>query len=137
MFIRDVTVYAVPVAQSSSPAPLLPNHYANAVDWAPYGADVTFERYDDVSTTFRIWGADDNGNDAHEITAPGAGFEDHTPSWSPEADRIAYVRDEVAEIRIGRLWIIRSNGTLPEEIPDPLGYVSDPDWGFPDPLPGQ
>jgi RTX calcium-binding nonapeptide repeat (4 copies)/WD40-like Beta Propeller Repeat len=66
---------------------------------------------------------------AHAIRGdPYPGF-DYSPTWSPDASAVAFVRSSGTVGDPHRLWVMRSDGTAARPLAAPVGTFS-PDWGW-------
>ncbi|MBI1886501.1 MAG: PD40 domain-containing protein [Chloroflexi bacterium] len=132
-----------------------PDQAAINPSWSPDGSRVAFvagPAGDATSTSFdqaalvrsrRIWVADSNTGDAHQLTED-ANYGDDYPQWSADGSHILFVRMKAADISplpdgLGsedatvELWLMRSDGTEQRKVVSGLttswlGYYGFIDW---------
>ena len=125
---RPNRVMTVPADGSASPLVLTPGPYeAAGVTWSPEGSHIAFAsaRHEtwDLDGAVDLWVIRANGSGQPEkLTGTDAIFS--SPSWSPEGDRLAYVRnptplDEPRHERVGVLNMSSGNTTESHDRPRP------------------
>ena len=93
----------------------LPCPAADYPSWSPDGTRIAFERSygpDIQHLTVAIWVANADGGHAKQLTQPRPGFEDHSPSWSPDSRHLVFDRfdDRAFNGGQGNIYTIGADG---------------------------
>jgi Tol biopolymer transport system component len=99
-------------------------------DWSHDGTKIAFSRaigpFDNsVPRDVGIWVANADGSNPHQLTQlqPGSGWEDHSPSFSPDGGQLLFMRDgnQPANVDQASIWRIGVDGRSPSliyQLPD-------------------
>jgi TolB protein len=101
--------------------------FVGVPSWSPDGTRITVDvnSFDDSHPkggNFDVYTANADGTDPARLTFE---EEDHTPVWSPDGAKIAYVHgwDEQAQI-----WVMNADGSNPRQLTDRKGPNIFPSW---------
>lgn len=105
--------------------------------WSPHGRRIAFQRQfgpaGDSTFLFALFVMRPNGTHVRQITHKGADpladhrFQDHAPTWSPDAERLAFERVD-GKTDISAIFTIRLDGTHRKRITPWRLDCSQPDW---------
>ncbi|MEO6349047.1 MAG: hypothetical protein ABIP53_00140 [Candidatus Limnocylindrales bacterium] len=103
--------------------------------WSPDGERIAFARYCfDAAGTFKrsgIWTINVDGTDAREVTrrTPADTYEDHRATWSPDGERLAFVRIDLSvSPEKSAIFTVRTDGTDLQQVTPWELDANDPDW---------
>ena len=74
-----------------------------------------------------IFKANSDGSGGVQITHPPVGWEDHDPRWSPDGNKILYVRIDLST-GIATIYSANSDGSHPHALTAPGFNAGGPDW---------
>ena len=94
--------------------------------YSPDGSKIAFMSED--AGVADVWVMNADGSDPVNLTAfDDSTLDDYHPTWSPDGERIAFVRGEVPPGGPGKLWVIDAEGSNPHVLLDtPLAMF--PTW---------
>ena len=110
-------------------------------DWSPDSSKIVFASRRQIPggtvVRKRLWIMDANGSNPTQFTTPfgtntgGTTVEDHHPSWSPDAQEIAFSRSHQNGSRIVMVKHATSGSLAVSVTPEPT-TTTDHTWDFPD-----
>jgi Tol biopolymer transport system component len=100
--------------------PILGGISAQDVSFSRDGRSVAYVSFPDAV----LWKANRDGSNAVQLSTPG--MHATNPRWSPDGSKIVF--GDYREREADRIYLVSSQGGIPEQLPAYRGNQDDPDW---------